>query len=112
RSAGLPGTGFGRVEVAVSPADPRRVFAALATSSLGGSLQGIYASADGGDTWTKVNSPDFCLGQCNYDLVVGAHPSDPTVFYAGGVTLRKFTGGRAAPAPMPDPNLPGRPTGV
>ena len=50
--AGLPTTLVGKIGVAVSPANPRRVYASVEAKDTSG---GIFRSDNGGDTWDRVN---------------------------------------------------------
>jgi photosystem II stability/assembly factor-like uncharacterized protein len=52
RNAGLPKGTLGRIGVAVSPADGRRVWALV---EAGGDEGGLYLSDDAGTTWKQVN---------------------------------------------------------
>ena len=51
--SGLPAGDLGRIGLAVSPVDPRVVFATVEASETG---SGVYRSADRGATWEKMNS--------------------------------------------------------
>lgn len=52
-SQGLPGGEIGKIGLAVTPADPSRVYA---TIEAGASGRGFYASHDRGESWEKRNS--------------------------------------------------------
>lgn len=52
---GLPGSLFGKADLAVSAAMPSRVWAQIQASS---GQEGIYRSDDYGETWQKINMPD------------------------------------------------------
>ena len=94
---GLPAF-LGRAAIATSPTDPQHVYAVL--SNGGNDLEGIYSSTNGGTTWKVTTAPLFCnLGnnaQCNYDLTIAVDPTDPTIFYAGGIQLYRFTNSGAS----------------
>ena len=51
--SGLPAGDLGRIGLAVSPVDPRILFATIEAGDTG---SGIYRSADRGATWEKMNS--------------------------------------------------------
>src|SRR5690606_31145678 len=95
---GIP-TGFARVEVAVTPADPRVLYA---VTESGGAVQGLYRSTDGGATWTSLPRPidadpgigaDFSRGQAWYDLSIAVDPNDEDVVFVGGIDLFKTADG-------------------
>lgn len=82
------GTAAGRIEIAPAPASPGTVYAAVANASKTSmTLTGVYSTNDGGKTWTKLSTPDFCAPQCWYNLVLSPHPTDPRTIFAGGVAL-------------------------
>jgi photosystem II stability/assembly factor-like uncharacterized protein len=48
-------------------------------------LLGLFISTNGGANWTKLaNTPDFCAGQCFYDMAVSISPTNPSEIYVGG----------------------------
>ena len=78
----------GRISVAVAPSDPDHVYASLVGAS--GSLELVYASDDGGDTWTSVtlNSVRAVSFDWWFNRVV-VDPSDPErLYYVGFVPER------------------------
>ncbi|UCE62151.1 MAG: hypothetical protein JSU63_10660 [Phycisphaerales bacterium] len=82
---GLPDTGIRRILLAVTPANPDVVYTAMMDST-GRSLEGVYKSTDGGDSWVKmVNTPDFPYPQAFYDAFIAVDPVNELVVYAGGV---------------------------
>jgi len=70
-------------DVAVSPADPRLVLAAVGQDHRHPSRAGIYRSTDGGATWTRVHR-FTCGNQVQPATQVIFAPDDPTVLYAAG----------------------------
>jgi hypothetical protein len=95
-----PCAGIGRIALAIAPSDPDRLYAAI-TNSTTNDLLGIFRTANGAGAWEAVealpgtDSPgvgSFCRRQCYYDIVLSVDPDDPTVFYAGGVRLYRYTG--------------------
>jgi photosystem II stability/assembly factor-like uncharacterized protein len=104
-TTGLPAVAsVGRV--VVSAAGSTGVYAAIATPE--SALQGVYASANSGTSWSQVTSANFCAGagggpQCEYDFAVAANPAAPTVFYTGGVTMRRFASSGDTSSAILDP---------
>ena len=92
RNPGLPTGVLGKMTIAVSPADPNRVWAI--TEATNG---GLYRSDDGGETWT-ISSTPFSGGDLSFidvnngwmlaDLGVGAGSNAVAVFQTkdGGAT--------------------------
>lgn len=97
-------TGSVRGEIAVTPADPDRVYVLIANSN--GGLKGIYKSTDAGDTFTQEfdgNTTNGSLlgyysngsgdneGQGSYDLCIAASPTNADEVFIGGVNTWKST---------------------
>jgi PKD repeat protein len=99
-TAGLPDGARG--VIAVTPADPNRVYLMLAKSDDG--FKGLYKSTDAGLTFTTMStSPNIMDWSCDgsgsggqawYDLSLVADPENADIIYAGGVNVWKsFDGG-------------------
>jgi len=95
-TSGLPTQTFGRVSLAISPSNPRRLYTIItnkATSVGGGATTlGVYRSDDGGKYW--VRRPSAGNFQATYGwylstAIVG--PDDPDICFVGGLTLRRTT---------------------
>ncbi len=93
--AGLPTTGYQRIELACAPSDANRVYA-LFQATTNNSLLNIYRSMDKGNTWVPMARPgattanptfDFTNGQGWYDLAAGVSPADANALYVGGLDL-------------------------
>ncbi len=90
-SSGLPLTGFGRIVMAISRSNPSVLYAAFIN---GGSMIGLYRTADAGATWAKLTAaPAFCNSQCWYDAYVAVDPANENTVYCGGVDPRYATAG-------------------
>jgi photosystem II stability/assembly factor-like uncharacterized protein len=57
----------------------------------------LFKSTDAGATWTQLTAPGapFCQGQCNYNLIVGASPTNPNVVYVGSISMYHSNDGGA-----------------
>jgi uncharacterized protein (TIGR03437 family) len=87
---------MGRIEIVDVPSRSDTVLAAVANrfTAGGSTLNGIYRTTDGGQTWSKLSVPDFCQPQCWYDIVLRPNPVDPGIIFAAGVNLvRSLDGG-------------------
>ncbi len=86
----------GRVEIAVSPVNPNRIFASVEGNVSGGGSD-LYLSQDAGVTWSLVNvvfnnQPlNFLGNQGWYDNTIACDPFDANVVYFGGVNLFRLT---------------------
>lgn len=100
------GTGLspsGRMEIAISPVTPSRLFIS-AEGILSGTGSDLYVSDDSGAHWSLVdvsleNGPvDFLDEQGWYDNTIACHPFDNKIVYFGGVNLfRLLKGDNASP---------------
>ncbi|HKP73913.1 MAG TPA: hypothetical protein VJT67_00160, partial [Longimicrobiaceae bacterium] len=99
---GLPTGLFGKSNVAVSAADPRRVYALIEASPGGG----LYRSDDAGDTWRLVSSERGLITRPFYYCNLTADPTDADVLYVGTESFYKSTDGgrtwRTQPTPHGD----------
>ncbi len=89
--AGVVTTNFGRITLAIAPSttgalNTTTIYAAVADSSLVSSdMLAMLKSTDGGTTWTQLsNTPDFCAGQCWYDIAIAVHPTNANFVVVGG----------------------------
>ncbi len=81
----------GRIELAISPSDPSRLYAS-AESSASGEGSDIYASFDAGISWSVIldeenGNVDFLGGQGGYDNTVMVDPFNPDLVYSAGVNV-------------------------
>jgi photosystem II stability/assembly factor-like uncharacterized protein len=109
-----PARNDGGARIAVTPADPNRVYAYLIGESKPNDLGyiGVYRSNDGGNTWTLPNGPvggpyttshvNLAIGtstwlyhQGFYNCALMASPVDPNVIFVGGLNVYKSTDGGA-----------------
>jgi len=98
-------TSFGRLEMAVCQADPNVIYCIGVHN---GGASPVYASTDGGQTWTQRalpannNGSEFTNGQAWYDLEIAVDPSDCNHVIAGGVPIRRSVDGALSWAPLGD----------
>ena len=75
---GLPPDPVGRIGLAISAADPDRVYALVEAQEHN---RGLYRSDDGGRSWSFVSKDRNLMARPWYYMHVDAHPTDPnTVF--------------------------------
>ena len=90
-SASFSSSTSGRVEIAYAPSNPSIVYASINQNN--GEL---WKSADGGQSYTLVNSGNEFLGsQGWYGNIVWVNPYDPDFVVVGGIDLWRSTDGGA-----------------
>jgi photosystem II stability/assembly factor-like uncharacterized protein len=100
-AAGLPQGLFGKAGVAVSPANPNRVWALIEAVGPAG---GLYRSDNGGDMWRQVSSDHQIFHRPWYYMRVTADPQDENTVWINNVLVyRSIDGGSNF---MPVPTLP------
>jgi len=78
-STGLPNELIGKANLAVTNANPDRIYALIEAKPGGG----LYRSDDAGKTWALVNSQGALTQRPFYYTTLGADPSNADVVYAG-----------------------------
>ena len=90
RENGLPDGTLGRIGVAVSPADPDRVYAIIESHDPGV----VWRSDDAGDTWRAVSEDERVANRPFYYSDLRADPTDAnTLFALAGGLYRSVDGG-------------------
>lgn len=84
--------GFERIELAISPTNPQKIYASVEKSDA--DYSELYSSWDRGDKWQKVinnsgPSYNFLGRQGFYDNTMAVHPYDENIVFWGGVNLWK-----------------------
>ncbi|MCK5907033.1 MAG: hypothetical protein KAG37_05545, partial [Flavobacteriales bacterium] len=75
----------GRIELAISPSNPKRLYASVDSST-----PEIHISKDKGENWVKATGAiDFLGGQGWYDNAIIVDPYDQYTFYVAGVNIYK-----------------------
>ncbi len=85
---GLPDGILGRIDVSVSAADPRRIYAMIEAKDAG-----LYRSDDAGATWRLVNTDGRVRQRAWYFSKIFADPKAPDTVYAVNTGLLKSTDG-------------------
>ncbi|MBR9978261.1 MAG: T9SS type A sorting domain-containing protein [Bacteroidetes bacterium] len=89
---------IGRTAIGLCATQPDVVYLGVSELAGGGRtpLLGIFKTTDAGARWEKLSVPfDYLLPQGWFDNIIGVHPTDPDIVYAGGVKLiRSSDGGR------------------
>ena len=102
---GLPNGLFGKSNLAVTAADPRRVYALVEAKPQGGSPgSGLYRSDDAGESWRLVNAQPALVARPFYYTTLAADPTNADVVYAGAEDFFKSTDGGRTFARMPTPH--------
>ncbi|MFB6279133.1 MAG: WD40/YVTN/BNR-like repeat-containing protein [Salinibacter sp.] len=79
---GLPSGLVGKIDLAVTPAAPDRVYALVEAP---GDQQGLYRSDDAGESWRQVTDKDEIMSRPFYFTHIFAHPKDPDQIFVGNV---------------------------
>lgn len=94
---GLPVSGVGRIALAVSKTEPRRIYAGIIDacddSGAGGTTLGVFRSDDGGINWTVKRALSIHSSYGWYLNVIAVSPTDADVVFYGGVWLCRTTDG-------------------
>jgi photosystem II stability/assembly factor-like uncharacterized protein len=89
---GIPDKPLGKIGIAISPANPRRVFASIEAPDSSG---GIFRSDDGGDTWQLTSGDQRWAVRPWYYSAVTADPLDENTVYVMNLRVwRSVDGGR------------------
>jgi photosystem II stability/assembly factor-like uncharacterized protein len=86
-SNGLPDELIGKGNLAVTVANPNRIYALIEAKPGGG----FYRSEDAGQTWALINSQGSLRQRPFYYTTLGADPSNADVVYAGAEGFFKST---------------------
>jgi len=88
KNPGMPEGPIGKIGVAVSPADPNRVWAIVEANE-----GGVFRSDDGGWTWTRTNDERKLRQRAFYYSRIYADPWDKDVVYCLNTGFYKSTDG-------------------
>jgi len=87
---GLPQGLIGKIDLDISPANPRRVFALIEAP---GEERALYRTDDAGATWTRQSNEQGLLRRPFYYTNVHAHPKDPDIVFVNNESFFKSTDG-------------------
>ena len=99
-SSGLPGELIGKGNLAVTAANPNRIYALIEAKPGGG----LYRSDDAGQTWARVNAQGSLVQRPFYYTTLGADPTNADVVYAGAEGFFKSTDGGKTMTPLRTPH--------
>jgi len=103
---GLPPESMGRTSIAISESNPGILFIGVSSPVVSGQrtwLQGLFKTTDAGATWEECPVPyDYLVSQGWFDNIIGIHPADPNIVYAGGISLIRSSDGGATWERIPD----------
>ncbi len=99
-ATGLPDQLIGKGNLAVTAANPLRLYA-LVEAKPGG---GLYRSDDAGATWTEVNASPALVQRPFYYTTLGADPGNADVVYAGAESFFKSSDGGKTMVPLRTPH--------
>ncbi len=108
-AGGLPSGNVGRVNIAISPSNPNRLYAvfvnpATATGGNAGTMS-TWRSDNAGTTWTAINIGGFQATYGWYLSVIGVHPTQPDIAFFGGLTLERTTNAGASTSDVTTPHV-------
>ncbi len=86
--AGIPTDGQGRIGLAVSPTNPKRVYAIVDATK-----GGLFRSDDAGATWTLMNDQNRIWGRGWYFSKVAVDPKNPDIVYVSNTSVYRSTDG-------------------
>lgn len=98
---GLPNGLRGKGDLAVSPADPNRVYVLIEAPEGEG---GVYRSDDRGDTWRQITDFQPIRNRPFYYTNLEAHPTDPDILWGMAEGHWKSTDGGETWRPQPVPH--------
>ncbi len=89
KDPGLPKSPLGKIDVAVAPADSKRVYALIQTANQGS----LWRSDDGGDHWKVVSWDRTLIGRAGYYIRLAVSTKDPNEVLVTSSSLHRSTDG-------------------
>ena len=99
-TTGLPNDLIGKANLAVTAANPKRIYALIEAKPGGG----LYRSDNAGQTWTLVNSQGSLIQRPFYYTTLGADPTNADVVFAGAEGFFKSVDGGKTFTPFRTPH--------
>jgi photosystem II stability/assembly factor-like uncharacterized protein len=99
-TTGLPNDLIGKANLAVTAANPSRIYALIEAKPGGG----LYRSEDAGQSWALVNSQGSLIQRPFYYTTLGADPTNADVVYAGAEGFFKSSDGGKSMTPLRTPH--------
>jgi photosystem II stability/assembly factor-like uncharacterized protein len=99
RNPGLPRGLLGNIGIAVSPTNPRRLWAIIEADS-----GGVFRSDDAGATWTRTNDDRKLRQRAWYYSRIFADPKDTNTVYVLNTSFYRSTDGGRTFKPIPTPH--------
>ncbi len=104
-SANLPNPISGKIQLAISAANPSRVYASIGRDPNSAHTQGLYVSTDEGATWAAAGAANILANQGWYAHDVAVSPSDANRVLWGELDTYLSTNGGASAAKTGSWNL-------
>jgi photosystem II stability/assembly factor-like uncharacterized protein len=87
---GLPKSPLGKIDVAIAPSNPQRIYALIQTKDQGS----VWRSDNGGEKWRRINSQRALIGRAGYYIRLAVSPSnDNEVLVANSSFWQSLDGG-------------------
>ncbi|HET9685498.1 MAG TPA: glycosyl hydrolase, partial [Gemmatimonadaceae bacterium] len=91
RDAGLPKAPVGKIDVAIAPSDPQRMYALIQTANQGS----LWRSDDAGRTWRVTNWDRALIGRAGYYIRLAVSPKNADeILVANSSFFRSTDGGK------------------
>ena len=88
----MPKSPVGKIDVAIAPSNPKRVYALIQTADQGS----VWRSDDGGENWAVVNWQRALIGRAGYYIRLAVNPTNPDeVFVADSSFWGSTDGGKS-----------------
>jgi len=87
---GLPGGAVGKTSIAISPANPNRLWVLIEAE---GDKGGVYRTEDAGKTWQRINGDNILRQRAWYYTHIFADPQDENTVYGLNVNFHKSIDG-------------------
>jgi photosystem II stability/assembly factor-like uncharacterized protein len=89
RDAGFPKSPVGKIDVAIAPSNPQRIYALIQTADQGS----VWRSDDGGSKWKVVSWDRTLIGRAGYYVRLAVSPADENEVIVASSSLHKSTDG-------------------